>query len=113
MNYRIFEKWNVPKRTVRNYCATGRIKGVFLTGKKWNIPEDATLPEKAHKKRDSYNPLLDHLKEQKRNELKGGIYHRTPTDLTYNLNRIEGIKLTHDHTQYIFETNTIESSLTK
>jgi Fic family protein len=51
--------------------------------------------------------LLNHLKEQKDMKLKGGIYHRTQIDLTYNSNRIEGSQLTHDQTRYIFETNTI------
>lgn len=40
-------------------------------------------------------------------KLKGGIYHRTQIDLTYNSNHIEGSRLTHDQTRYIFETNTI------
>ena len=101
------KKWNIPERTIRNYCATARIKGAFLTGKTWNIPEDATLPEKGNKKKLSKNPLLHHLKEQKEMKLHGGIYHRTQIDLTYNSNRIEGSKLTHDQTRYIFETNTI------
>ena len=101
------KKWNVPERTVRNYCAKGSIKGSFLTGKTWNIPEDASLPEKGNKKKFSDNTLLNYLKEQKDMRLKGGIYHRTQIDLTYNSNRIEGSKLTHDQTRYIFETNTI------
>jgi Fic family protein len=101
------KKWIVPERTIRNYCAAGKIKGVFLTGKTWNIPEDARLPEKESKKKFSNNVLLNHLKEQKDMKLKGGIYHRTQIDLTYNSNRIEGSKLTHDQTRYIFETNTI------
>lgn len=104
------KKWNIPERTARNYCATGRIKGAFLTGKTWNIPDDAILPEKGNKKKFSNNPLLNHLKEQKEMKLKGGIYHRTQIDLTYNSNRIEGGKLTHDQTRYIFETNTIGAS---
>lgn len=104
------KKWNIPERTARNYCARGKIKGAFLTGKTWNIPEDATLPEKGNKKKFSNNVLLNHLKEQKEMKLKGGIYHRTQIDLTYNSNRIEGSKLTHDQTRYIFETNTIGSS---
>lgn len=103
-------KWHVPERTVRNYCATGRIKGAFLTGKTWNIPADATVPEKANKKKFSDSPLLNHLKEQKEMKLNGGIYHRTQIDLTYNSSRIEGSKLTHDQTRYIFETNTIGAS---
>lgn len=101
------KKWNLSQRTIRNYCATGKIKGAFLTGKTWNIPSDALLPEKANKKKYSDNPLLNHLKEQKAMKLKGGIYHRTQIDLTYNSNRIEGSRLTHDQTRYIFETNTI------
>ena len=39
--------------------------------------------------------------------LKGGIYHRTQIDLTYNSNHIEGSRLTYDQTRYIFETNTL------
>jgi len=51
--------------------------------------------------------LLDILKEQKAMRLKGGIYHRIQIDFTYNSNHIEGSRLTHDQTRYIFETNTI------
>ena len=104
------KKWNISDRTARNYCAKGKIKGAFLTGKTWNIPEDAILPDKGNKKKFSNNSLLNHLKEQKEMRLKGGIYHRTQIDLTYNSNRIEGSKLTHDQTRYIFETNTIGAS---
>ena len=114
MNYisvsELAKKWSVPERTIRNYCAKERINGAFLTGKTWNIPEDATIPEKRNKKKFSNNPLLNHLKEQKEMKLKGGIYHRTQIDLTYNSNRIEGSRLTHDQTRYIFETNTIGAS---
>jgi Fic family protein len=51
--------------------------------------------------------LLATLREQKKMGLKGGIYHRTQIDLTYNSNHIEGSRLTHEQTRYIFETNTI------
>jgi len=101
------QKHNLPERTVRNYCNSGKIEGAFLTGKTWNIPEDNFLPEKKNKKIFSDNILLNLLKEQKAMKLKGGIYHRTQIDLTYNSNRIEGSRLTHDQTRYIFETNTI------
>ncbi|MDR2230195.1 MAG: Fic family protein [Flavobacteriaceae bacterium] len=104
------KKWGIPERTVRNYCTTGRIKGAFITGKTWNIPEDALPPSKEKKKKFSNNILLNKLKEEKDMKLKGGIYHRTQIDLTYNSNRIEGSKLTHDQTRYIFETNTIGAS---
>jgi Fic family protein len=99
------KKWNLPERTVRHYCASGKIEGVFLTGKTWTIPEDATPPEKDG--RSVLNLLLDRLQEERNMRLKGGIYHRTQIDLTYNSNRIEGSRLTHDQTRYIFETNTI------
>lgn len=103
-------KWNIPERTARNYCATGKIKGAFLTGKTWNIPGDARLPEKGNKKKIRTNALLHRLQEEKEMKLAGGIYHRTQIDLTYNSNRIEGSRLTHDQTRYIFETNTIGAS---
>lgn len=101
------KKWNIPERTVRNYCATGKIIGAFITGKTWNIPEDYVFTEKESSKKFSKNVLLNYLKEQKDMKLKGGIYHRTQIDLTYNSNRIEGSKLTQDQTRFIFETNTI------
>lgn len=51
--------------------------------------------------------FIDILKEQKINKYSGGIYHKTQIDLTYNSNHIEGSRLSHDQTRYIFETNTI------
>lgn len=103
----IAKKWHVSDRMVRNYCADGRIPGAFLTGKTWNIPEDAVKPERESKKAFSNNLLLNILKEQKDIKLKGGIYHKTQIELTYNSNHIEGNTLTHEQTRYIFETNTI------
>ena len=100
------EKYGISDRTARNYCANGKIEGAFLTGKTWNIPADATLPERKAAK-SKVSPLLDALREQKASRMKGGIYHRTQIDLTYNSNHIEGSRLTHDQTRYIFETNTI------
>ena len=100
------EKYGISERTARNYCAQGKIEGAFLTGKTWNIPSDAVLPKRGENKKKP-SPLLKALREQKASQLKGGIYHRTQIDLTYNSNHIEGSKLTHDQTRYIFETNTI------
>lgn len=103
----IAKKWGMSDRSVRNYCAHGRIKGAFLTGKTWNIPADAVKPERGNKAKFSDNELLNVLKEQKDMKLKGGIYHKTQIELTYNSNHIEGSKLTEDQTRFIFETNTI------
>lgn len=33
----IAKKWNVSERTVRNYCANGKISGAFLAGNIWII----------------------------------------------------------------------------
>ena len=111
MQYRsvneIAKKWNVSERSVRNYCAQGRVDGAFLTGKTWNIPENAEKPERSNKKKEQSITLLDILQEQKASKYSGGIYHKTQIDLTYNSNHIEGSRLTHDQTRYIFETNTI------
>lgn len=74
-------------------------------GKTWNIPVDAELPKRGDKVK--LTPLMKSLREQKEGKIKGGIYHRVQIDLTYNSNHIEGSKLTHDQTRYIFETNTI------
>ena len=97
---------DMSERTVRNYCSLGKIEGVCLVGKTWNIPENAQLPSRKSR-RKKISPLLQALREQKELKMKGGIYHRTQIDLTYNSNHIEGSRLTHDQTRYIFETNTI------
>ena len=44
-------KWDISERSVRNYCAQGRINGAFLTGKTWNIPEDTKMPEPPNKRK--------------------------------------------------------------
>lgn len=51
--------------------------------------------------------LLEILADEKKTQRKGGIYHKIQVDMTYNSNHIEGSRLTHDQTRYIYETNTI------
>ena len=85
------EKFGISERTARNYCASGKIEGAFLTGKTWNIPADAVLPQKGAVQK-KVSPLLTALREQKASRLKGGIYHRTQIDLTYNSNHIENTR---------------------
>ena len=99
--------WGMSERSVRNYCANGRIEGAFLTGKTWNIPAGSTKPmrEKAIEVTD--NELLNTLRKEKQAKLKGGIYHKTQINLTFNSNHIEGSKLSEDQTRFIYETNTI------
>ena len=101
------KNWNMSERAVRKYCADGKIEGAFITGKTWNIPENAKKPERINKKITEPQTLLERLKAEKKSAVKGGIYHKVQIELTYNSNHIEGSKLTHDQTRYIFETNTI------
>lgn len=97
----------VSERTARNWCAVGKIDGAFLTGKTWNVPSDATVPNRINARQAVVSPLLARLLDEKSSGIKGGIYHRTQIDLTYNSNHIEGSRLSHDQTRYIFETNNI------
>ena len=99
-------KYGISERTARNYCSLGKIEGATLVGKTWSIPADAELPGRKPRRRKAM-PLLVVLRQEKEAKLKGGIYHKTQIDLTYNSNHIEGSRLTHDQTRYIFETNTI------
>ena len=101
------KRWDISERSVRNYCAHGRVPGAFLTGKTWNVPEDATKPLRANQKKNKPKTLLSILREEKKSKYSGGIYHKTQIDLTYNSNHMEGSRLTYDQTRYIFETNTI------
>ena len=101
------KKWNMSERSIRNYCALGKIDGAILKGKTWEIPEDAVKPARINAKKDAQSTLLDILTAEKNAKISGGIYHQIQVDMTYNSNHIEGSRLTHDQTRYIFETNTI------
>ena len=81
------EKWGVAERTVRNYCANGRIPGAVLKGKTWWIPEDAERPERLNKHDDLPRTLLERLRLEKKIQLRGGIYHKVQVDMTYNSNQ--------------------------
>ncbi len=98
--------WGMAERSVRNYCAQGRVDGAVLVGKTWKIPSNAQKPSRANSK-DNVVTLFDVLRQEKDAGIKGGIYHKTQIELTYNSNHIEGSRLTHDQTRFIYETNTI------
>ena len=103
----ISKRWDVAERTVRNYCANGKIPDAFLTGKTWNIPETAQRPDRINKHREEPATLLEFLKAEKAARTSGVIYHKVQIELTYSSNHIEGSRLTHDQTRFIFETNTV------
>ena len=101
------EKWGVTPRVARGYCEAGRVPGAFQTGRTWNVPEDAKKPARKPKEKKMPKNLLDRLRLEKDSRMTGGIYHKVQIELTYNSNHIEGSRLTHDQTRYIFETNTV------
>lgn len=99
--------WELSIRSVRNYCAQGRVFGALLEGKTWKIPSNAEKPVRKTRHIETENNLLAFLKREKDASLKGGIYHKIQIDLTYNSNHIEGSRLSHDQTRFIFETKTL------
>lgn len=101
------EKWDISERSVRGYCQEGKVKGAFLVGKTWSIPEDAGKPDRKKREQKFRRTLLTVLKDERESHISGGIYHKVQIELTYNSNHMEGSRLTHDQTRYIYETNTI------
>ena len=101
------KRWGLSERSVRNYCAQGRIPGALLAGKTWKLPEDAEKPTRKSRRSDAARDVRTVLREEKAARRKGGLYHRVQIDLTYNSNHMEGSRLTHDQTRLIFETNTV------
>ena len=101
------KQWGLSERSVRLYCADGRVTGALLVGKIWMIPEGAEKPIRKIRCDTAPKRLIDILREERKMALSGGIYHKVQIELTYNSNHMEGSRLTHDQTRYIFETNTI------
>ena len=99
--------WGISERSVRKYCAEGKIIGAVLDGKTWKIPENAVKPARKTRAGKRNSDLLTRLRREKESAIPGGIYHKIQIELTYNSNRMEGSRLSHDQTRYIFETNTI------
>ena len=83
------KKWQLSERSVRNYCAQGKIIGAVREGRTWRIPADSVRPERIKSKRS----LLAILREEKASKYSGGIYHKTQIELTYNSNHMEGNRL--------------------
>ena len=101
------KKWGLTPRSVQIHCEKGNIPGVNLRGKAWQIPEDATRPARKPRIKGLPSSVLALLKAEKRGRISGGLYHRLQIDLAYNSNHIEGSRLTHEQTRWIFETKTI------
>lgn len=101
------KKWNISERSVRNYCQNGRVLGAVQDKSAWLIPDDAKKPIRKQRSGKIPTDVLSRLKMEKDAGINGGLYHKIQIDMTYNSNHIEGSRITHDQTRYIFETNTI------
>ncbi len=51
--------------------------------------------------------LLSVLIDERNHKINTGIYNKLQVDFAYNSNHIEGSRLTHDQTRYIFETRAL------
>lgn len=100
-------KWGVSQRNVQIHCMKGNIPGVTLVGKAWRIPANAALPGRKPRAKGLPGSVLGVLKSEKRGHISGGLYHRLQIDFAYNSNHIEGSRLTHEQTRWIFETKTV------
>ena len=100
-------KWGLTARSVQLHCLKGNIPGVNLKGKAWQIPAEAEKPSRKPRQRKLPSSVLEVLKSEKRGRIAGGLYHRLQIDFTYNTNHMEGSRLTHEQTRWIFETQTV------
>ena len=56
---------------------------------------------------DSNRTLINVLVDEMTHNIKGGIYHKLQIDFAYNSNHIEGSKLSHEQTRWIFDTQSV------
>ena len=101
------QKWGLTVRSVQLHCVKGNIPGLNLQGKAWQIPANAEKPLRKPRTKKLPGSILEVLKSEKRGRIAGGLYHRLQIDFTYNTNHMEGSRLTHEQTRWIFETQTV------
>ena len=99
--------WEMSERTIRNYCATGKIPDAVLVGKTWKIPKNAVNPAKRKKDEDT---VLDIILNEWKSKINEGMYGRLQIDFAYNSNRTEDNKLEYNDVVYMFELNTVNSN---
>ena len=85
------KKFNLSERSVRNYCANGRIPGAVMQGKSWLIPEDASKPERSNGKNDE----LDNLVVELGYELVNFI-NKSPVSF-FAINNVKELLLSHGY----------------
>lgn len=99
--------WEMSERTIRNYCATGKIPDAVLVGKTWKIPENATNPAK---KKRFEETVLDIFLNEWKLKINEGMYGHLQIDFAYNSNRTEDNKLLYNDVVHMFELNTVNSN---
>ena len=99
--------WEMSERTIRNYCATGKIPDAVLVGKTWKIPENATNPAK---KKRFQETVLDVFLGEWKSKINDGMYGHFQIDFAYNSNRTEDNKLLYNDVVHMFELNTVNSN---
>ncbi|MBQ7153801.1 MAG: cell filamentation protein Fic [Clostridia bacterium] len=97
------KKWGLSERSVRNYCALGRVEGAFLVGKTWNIPAGAEKPDRK-RRNDASMALIDVLQAEMEAKRAGGIYNSVLVDLSYASMHMDGSELSHEDVQDLFAT---------
>lgn len=99
--------WEMSERTIRNYCATGKIPDAVLVGKTWKIPKNAVNPAKRKKDEDT---VLDVFLGEWKSKINEGMYGHLQIDFAYNSNRTEDNKLEYNDVAHMFELNTVNSN---
>ena len=99
--------WEMSERSVRNYCAIGKIPDAVLVGKTWKIPENAVNPAK---KKRFEETVLDIFLSEWKSKINNGMYSHFQVDFAYNSNYTEDNKLEYEDVVYMFELNTVNSN---
>lgn len=99
--------WEMSERTIRNYCATGKIPDAVLVGKTWKIPKNAVNPAKRKKDEDA---VLEIFLSEWKSKINNAMYGHLQIDFAYNSNRTEDNKLEYNDVVHMFELNTVNSN---
>ena len=101
------QNWGISIRSVQLHCQKGNVVGAILRGRTWVIPVSAARPKRKPRAKGRPSTILAALKAEKDCRIAGALYHRLQVDFTYNSNHMEGSRLSHEQTRWIFETRTI------
>ena len=97
------QKWGISIRSVQLHCQKGNVAGALLRGRTWVIPVSAARPKRKPRAKGRPSTILAALKAEKDCRIAGALYHRLQVDFTYNSNHMEGSRLSHEQTRWIFE----------